>query len=296
MMRSFQPTPLDTVRAPLALSSVYTQSSPRDCGRIVSCLPVKLHSRVAAAFPRTIPQRIVEQRQLHRIIEEAGCDVLLLDVGGTKEDFVTRALHTCSLSLCTVVAYSELTSLCAHRLLGAATLLGDIIAFGMDDGPAELRKRLTTTFHPSAATVCMRRLISQFCVLPGEALSVALALLLGARIPKTVGELAIASGMPRRSLDRWIGRAGLTSAVALLVGARVIRLRTLSDRGDLPVSNATSECYKSYETARDHFTRVFGCSPSRALHRMSTDAFVDRVVAFVAQGDMAVAKKPTSMA
>lgn len=101
------------------------------------------------------------------------------------------------------------------------------------------------------------------------------------RAPHTfhgVRDLADASGMTRRSVDRWLDRAGLAPARTVVLGARLARAYFyLLDPGYLLEDVTKKLGYASHRLFARQVREVMGLTPSELRHRIGPEDFVMRL-------------------
>jgi hypothetical protein len=100
----------------------------------------------------------------------------------------------------------------------------DILVLPAAENPLMLRARLSRVPDVPASTEVVRHLAPRLRLLPG-ALAQAVVTMFAIPGPNdSPKELAACGGMARRSVDRWIGRAGIPSARLLVAAARLTGL------------------------------------------------------------------------
>jgi AraC-like DNA-binding protein len=97
-----------------------------------------------------------------------------------------------------------------------------------------------------------------------------------------VDELARASGMTRRSLDRWFVRSGLTSARTMILVARLTRAKHyMGDPGYLLEDIAKKLGYSSIRRFARQVRTATGMTPSTMRSSYTTEEFTTRMAALV---------------
>jgi len=175
-----------------------------------------------------------------------------------------------------VVGYVSVTAAAIHAVqalvrLGAA----EIVVRGVDDATASL----ASAIHRAAAGALTQRLLQSlgtpFAPLPGD---VAAALHLLFRRPerlRSVPDLAGAAGTTRRSLDRWLARAGLAPARTLLSCARANAAYQLIAAGRVRTAQAAALLgYPSSRALARELQALTGYVPSALPGQVSADDFI----------------------
>jgi AraC-like DNA-binding protein len=90
-----------------------------------------------------------------------------------------------------------------------------------------------------------------------------------------VHDLAVAAGMTRRSLDRWLDRTGIAPAKMLVIGARLLRAyHYMRDPGYLLEDVATKLGYPTARLFARQMRLATGLMPSIVRERVAPDHFV----------------------
>jgi AraC-like DNA-binding protein len=232
----------------------------------------------------------------HRISSSPDWDVLLANVrarrfdaaiidpglGGEQSASERLAALTTALSATPgtpIVGYMPVTAAgvkAAHLLarLGAA----EVVVRGLDDSPGALAAtiRRVVTAHGAAMLVAHRREL--FAALPpGVAEALAMVFHRPERT-RSVADLARAASLTRRSLDRYLARAGLAPARTLLACARANAVYHLIAAGHVrPSSAAALMGYPSVRALAREFRALTGHVPSAVPRRLRPDAFAASV-------------------
>lgn len=101
---------------------------------------------------------------------------------------------------------------------------------------------------------------------------------------RDVSDLALAAGMTRRNLDRWLERLGLASARTLLLGARLTRaLYYMRDPGFLLDDVTRKLGYASPRLFARQVRAVTGMTPSALRERMRPEDFTVQLTALLSR-------------
>ncbi|MEP6692357.1 MAG: helix-turn-helix domain-containing protein [Gemmatimonadaceae bacterium] len=163
-----------------------------------------------------------------------------------------------------------------------------IVLRGFDDEPRRFRELLEGQPAYALSDVLMDRMSLPLGTLP-PSLQGAIARLM--RAPHTfrgVRDLATAAGMTRRSLDRWLDRAGLAPARTLLLGARLTRAYYyMRDPGYLIEDVTTKLGYASHRLFARQVRSATGLTPSQLRQSVEPEEFIVRLTSLMAarEGD-----------
>jgi AraC-like DNA-binding protein len=217
---------------------------------------------------------------LMRDIERRRCDVAIVDpcAGGDHLAANRLGMLERASTIATgvpVVGYLSVT-VAGMRAVHSLARFGasDFVIRGVDDSADALTGAVHRAFFASTA----RRVVSvagaRFAILPG---GVARALELAFRHPqcvRSVGDLAKAARITRRSLDRWLARAGLSSARLLLSCARANAAFHLLADGSVRAAEAASLVgYTSTRSLTRELSAIAGRPASAIPARLSREAF-----------------------
>jgi AraC-like DNA-binding protein len=101
-----------------------------------------------------------------------------------------------------------------------------------------------------------------------------------------VQDLAVAAGMTRRSLDRWLDRTGIAPAKMLVIGARLLRAyHYMRDPGYLLEDVAAKLGYPTARLFARQMRLATGLMPSAVRARVAPDRFVATLGARLCQRD-----------
>ena len=249
------------------------------------CLPSPSLAQVHRALPAP-----------HRISSSPDWDVLLASVharrfdaaivdpglGGEHSASERLAALTNALSATPgtpIIGYMPVTAAgvkAAHLLarLGAA----EVIVRGVDDSPGALAATIRRVVTEQGAVPLVARCRELFLTLP-PSLAEALAMVFHRpERTRSVADLARAANLSRRSLDRYLARAGLAPARTLLACARANAVYHLIAAGRVgPSSAAVLMNYPSARALAREFRTLTGHVPSDVPRRLRPDTFVTTV-------------------
>ena len=209
-------------------------------------------------------------------------DVLVVDPCAGDERLATARLR----DLATVLAASPPRALVGYvsvtatsiRAVHALSKLGavEVVIRGVDDASSVL----AAAMHRAVTTHSGNRLVialgpSLAMLPPGVTEALALMLRSPDRL-RSVSDLAIAAKTTRRSLDRWLARAGLAPARTLLACARANAAFHLLTAGRLGSSQAAALVgYTSARSLTRELHALVGYSPAGIPAELTPDACVE---------------------
>ena len=210
-------------------------------------------------------------------------DVIVVDpCAGSVRDVAER-IHDLSNACAStpgisIVGYVSVTAAAIHAVHRLVRLFdAEVVVRGVDDGVDVL----AATLHRSLAAASAEPLLAStrsFAPVPTE---IARALALLFRRPdkvRSVDDLAAAASITRRTLDRWLARAGLAPARTLLGCARVSAAFHLMTRGKVRAANAATLLgYPSARALARELHRLTGWAPSAIPSHMTQAAFMEAI-------------------
>ena len=249
---------------------------------IVICYLSSQHlARVHRAFPP--PHSVTNATAWHALVgalQLRRCDAAIVDpcVGG---DHLAAgrlaALERACVAGCVfpVVGYLSVTA-AGLRAAQALARLGasEIVIRGVDDSAETILTSVSRVVAGSDARRVVSGFARRFASLPNR-IGTAVEMAFGRpdRV-RSVGDLALAARTTRRSLDRWLARAGLPSARTLLSCARANAAYHLLAGGRVRASEAAFLVgYASPRSLSRELQAIAGQPASAIPLRLSRDAF-----------------------
>jgi AraC-like DNA-binding protein len=207
-------------------------------------------------------------------------DVLVVDPCAGDERLATVRLRDLANALVAlppraIVGYLSVTAT-SIRAVQALSGLGalEIVIRGVDDAPSALAAAIRRALTAHSANQLVESLGPALALLPA---GVAEALQLTLRSPdrlRSVSDVAVAAKTTRRSLDRWLSRAGLAPARTLLACARANAAFHLLVAGRVGRSQAAALVgFSSARSLTRELHAIIGCSPSAIVEGLTPDAF-----------------------
>ena len=256
------------------------------------CLPSSALSQVERAFPP--PHRVscsADWNVAVARLRDPACDALIVDptIGGegaTHQRLTALSAASGESRRAPIVGYVSVTASAvkaAHSLarLGAS----EIVVRGVDDSVAALRR----TLHRVVADHAAARLVVGSNLLAALPAAIADAIVTLFRRPervRSVSDLAASAGTTRRSLDRYLARAGLAPARTLLACARAHAAFQLLAAGGVRLSGAARLAgYPSARALTREFRALTGQVPSGVPSRLTSDLFIATVTRRLVRSD-----------
>ena len=239
-------------------------------------------AQVNRAFPR--PHRVTNASTWDAFVSDVRherCDIAIVDpcAGGNQlmSDRLGSLASVLEVGLTIpIVGYVSVTASAMRGVQGLVALgAAEIVIRGVDDSAEALSATVHRTVAASSASRVVRAVGVPFEALPS---GVASAIQQAFRRPAdvcSVADLAAAAKTTRRSLDRWLARAGFASARTLLACARVNAAFHMLAAGSIRMQHAASALgYSSSRALAREIHSVTGYPASAIPSRLSRDAFV----------------------
>jgi AraC-like DNA-binding protein len=206
-------------------------------------------------------------------------DALVLDPGAPGEDDFARLLPVLRQTKVPVILFTTLTSASAHRIVQAAELgAHELVLRDAEDAVTLLAHRFDALVEPSAPALLLSHVARRFLRFPDRLQIAAVALFGNGTLPRWVDGLAHASGVARRTVDRWMERAGIDGAATLLDAARLARVWEPAVDEHLSTAEIAERCgYARSRLLVAHARRMVGCSPAEFRDRLTTKQFAERL-------------------
>jgi AraC-like DNA-binding protein len=249
----------------------------------LSFLPAQSLTQLRRALPQPHQVRVAGTwEELTRAVAESSCDVVVVDpcVGAERSarERVRQLAAARACAPCTpVVGYVCVTAAAIHAVHSLVSSCGaEIVVRGLDDQTDALFRTLQRAIAGSAAEPLVLAIGDPCTPLP---LDVTDALTLLFRRPdkvRSVDELAVAANTTRRTLDRWLARAGLAPARTLLACARVNAAFHLLTSGGVRAARVAALLgYASPRALARELQWLTGFSPSSIPPHVTRTGFVE---------------------
>lgn len=180
-----------------------------------------------------------------------------------------------------VLIYTALDPVSVQLVLSASAIGSYEVLFRqIDDDAAAMRRRLEALGTPAPPSRLLSMLAGRIERLPVGLQRATVPLFCAGPVPRWADVLARYADVPRRSVDRWMHRAGLAGTAALLDAARLARVWVpLVDRHDAQLDVAVQGGYRRVRMLAGHARRIVGVSPAHFGKRLTMNEFVDRLAA-----------------
>ena len=210
---------------------------------------------------------------------QRGCDALVLDPSLLADDLHEQMLSAIAVATVPVLLYAPLTALGARRTLQIEELgPHELVLRGVEDDLELLRRRIAGMFELSVPAVLFSNAASRFRRFPEGLQTASMALFGNGPVPRWVDELAANATLTRRSVDRWMHRAGIRGASMLLDTARLARAwDPLARRKESPADVALALGYSRLRLFAAHTYRIVGVPPAQLGGHLSRAEFTRRL-------------------
>lgn len=255
---------------------------------VAACVqPNKLVRLQGAAGDRHRVHAALDWAHADAMIRRQPVDVLVVDpqfdVPGDPGADRIRAVRNRYRSL-PMIVYSVLAAQTLRPLVELGREgMEQLVLYGLDDDPQHLRQMLERQPGILLSERMLERLRRPLSRLPVGAASALERLVRNPSAFRGVTDVALASGLARRSLYRHLARAGLGSPREFVIGARLLRayafLREPSYSLDAVAGHVR---FTDSDTMSRAMKWGVGSTPGRARDRMGPDEFVERLAARLA--------------
>lgn len=211
-------------------------------------------------------------------IRSRGFDAVVLDPElMTQVDF-ELFVSAVSDAATPVIVYTALSSVSAHRIVQLAERSTvELVVRGLEDLPV-ITHKLASLVRPSIPARLLSRAASRLRQLPERLKVAAVGLFGNGPQPRWVDGLATATGIGRRSIDRWMYRAGINGAATLLDTARMARVWEPLVEEKRPVAEIAEQCgYGRVRLLVAHCRRLIDATPEQLGRTVSRSRFVERL-------------------
>lgn len=250
---------------------------------VAACVqPNKLVRLQGAAGDRHSVHAALDWAHADTIIRRQPVDVLVVDpqfdVQAEPQADRIRAVRNRYRSL-PMIVYSVLAAQTLRPLVELGQDgVGQLILYGLDDDPHHLRQVLERQPGILLSERLLDRLRRPLARVPSGVAHAVERLVRNPSAFRGVPDVAIAAGVPRRSLYRHLERAGLVSPRELVAGARLLRAYAFLREPSYSLDAVASHVRFTDADAMTHAMKWgVGMTPGRARDRMGPDEFVSRL-------------------
>ena len=211
-------------------------------------------------------------------IRRRGFDAVVLDPDVLAQPDFDQLVAAVGDTSTAMVLYTSLSSATARRVVQLAERSTIELVFrGVEDVPL-IAHKLANFAHASVPALLLNRAAASLRPMP-EALQIAAVRLFGnGMLPRWVNGLADATGMGRRSVDRWMYRAGINGAATLLDTARMARVWEPLVEEKRSISEVAETCgYGRVRLLMSHTLRLVDATPDQLGRNVSRAQFAQRL-------------------
>lgn len=178
-----------------------------------------------------------------------------------------------------VILYTTLSAESAKRVISiAARGTHELIFRGAEEEPVLLLRKLELLMEHSAPAQLLNRVASRIAGFPPPLQTFSVALYAKGSPRRWVRDIVRDTGYGRRTVDRWMARAGLRGAAMLLDTARLAHVwEPLVERGLSPEAAGALCGYTKRRMLMSHASRLVGVAPAQFASALTRKRFVDRL-------------------
>lgn len=178
-----------------------------------------------------------------------------------------------------VLLYSTLSPGVARRVVRAGNgVAHELVLRGAEDEPQLLLHKLDGISRLSVPAMLFNRAAARLGALPHSLQASCVGLFSGGPLPRWVDEVARTTGLGRRTVDRWMVRAGICGTAMLLDTARLARVWEPLVEDHLSLADVASSCgYGKSRLLTAHARRIVGTTPSAFGETFTRDRFAERL-------------------
>jgi len=185
-----------------------------------------------------------------------------------------------------VLLYAALDASNVRRIVAASGIgVHEVMLRAIDDDPAAIRRRLDTLRSPAPPTRVLSAIAGRIAQLPTLLQSATVPLFCAGKVPRWADGLVAIAQLPRRSVDRWFGSAGLAGTASLLDVARLARAWVpIVEQKLTPTEVAIRAGFGRSRMLAVHARRIVGVSPMHFAVKLNADEFVARLTRYATRG------------
>ena len=178
------------------------------------------------------------------------------------------------------IVYTPVSPQSAQDARWIADETGAAVVFqSPDEDRTRVARALVSANPPSDAAIVLQHLASALSKLPHALREGIDAMFAASADVESPGSLATHVGISRRSLDRWLARAGVTSARLLVAAPGVIRALRLLQETTLPIRTIATVCgLRSTRRLGDCTVQLCGLTPREIrMGDLPAETLIERV-------------------
>jgi AraC-like DNA-binding protein len=248
---------------------------------VVAYLPPALRHTLHAVVSGAHTVRDAEDwRALARLVRRTSVDAVVVDPTLEGEAGMARVAELARRhAKLPIVVYTALT---APAMRAVATLsdagVREVVLEGYDDAPARFRDVVERQPGVLLGEAVIRRLGPALDALPTALATVIRRMLLRPGEVANASELAVAAGMPRRTLYRACEAAGFASPSVMVRAARLLHAYAQLRDGDRSAGDVVDRLgYSSRQLFWRHVWETFDMRPTDLRRGLEPDEFVRRL-------------------
>jgi AraC-like DNA-binding protein len=248
--------------------------------RILALLPDTARNTVERAIgPGNV---LVQERSVTAVVQAVRTreyGVLVLDPGTLGDEEFARLLPALKQTTVPVILFTALTSAGARRIVQAAEQgAHELVLRDAEDAVTLLAHKFNSLVVRSAPALLLNLVAKRFHRFPDALRTASVALFGSGPLPRWVDGLAHASGFARRTVDRWMERAGIDGAATLLDAARLARVWEPAVEEQLSIAAIAERCgYARPRLLVAHARRIVGVAPAEFREALTREQFAKRL-------------------
>lgn len=191
-------------------------------------------------------------------------EVIIFDPDDWPDDVFQELLCTLAIAGGELIYFTRLRPANADRAVAMASLRPvHVVLRGAENESLLLRNAILNSANRAIPASLLAAVAPRLAQLPAGLLARSVGVFGSGDIPRWVDGMRRGSGVGRRSVDRWMERAGLPSAAVVLDVARLARAWHLIVDDQIPVGEVTTRMgYRRVRTFNDHLRRYLNVTPS----------------------------------
>ena len=206
-------------------------------------------------------------------------DVLVLDPGVLDEGGFEALLLQLKRHGIPVLLYATLSRSVARRIVRAGNgAAHELVLHGAEDEQLLLLRKLEGISRLSVPAMLFNLAAPRLGGLPDSLQASCVGLFSGGPLPRLVDDVARTAGLGRRTVDRWMRRAGIRGAAMLLDTVRLARVWEPLVELRLSPADVALRCgYGKSRLLTAHARRIVGMTPSGFGGKYTRDRFAERL-------------------
>ena len=232
-----------------------------------------------AALPGQDVQRMSDASHVVRSVLGRTCDVLVVDPDLLYDEALDALTVVFAQRIVPVLILGELSPRNARHIVRISELgVHEIVLLGEGDTVGLLAHKLAAVREHSVPAQILNHVAHRIRRVPVGLQAAAIGLFGNGALPRWVSGLARTSGLSRRSIDRWVARAGFDGAARLLEVARLARVWEPLVEQHLPVGVVAEMCGYDYpRLLTAHARRLVRANPAEFARTFSRRGYSERL-------------------